>query len=303
MILLKQMLIFLIIMVIGYAMTKKGIWHDETSKVISWLIVNIANPALIVLGSIGNTIDKSKLLYILGISVGMYVLMIAIAELMIPLFHFEKKAAAVYKILLVFTNVGFMGFPILSAMYGSEALLYAAVFLIPFDFLIYTYGIFRIRGGMENAKELIRNCLNPGTIAVVVTMVIALWGIELPYVVTQTVTMLSNLTGPLCMIVIGASFAKVPIKEAFCDGKMILFSVLRLLVMPVIFMLFLRIATGDELLRRVAFIVIATPSGSMGAMFAQQYDGDYLTAAKGVAVTTLLSVATMPLLFELFQLN
>lgn len=297
MILLRQMIIFLFMMVIGYLIARKGIWKEEVSKSVSWLIVNIANPALILSGSIGNSIGKSELLFILALAFGLYFLLILVAECMIPLFHFPKKSEGIYKILLVFTNMGFMGFPIMSAMYGAEALLYGSIFLLPFNFLIYTYGIFRLTGEGEKPGVILKKCLNPGVIAVLGTFLIALWNIQLPYVITQSITMLSNLIAPLCMMIIGAAFVNISFKEVFCDGKLLLFSVIRLVVIPFLLMLLIRKITDNVLLQNVAFIVIATPAGSMAAMLAQQYDADYLTASRGIALTTVLSVVTMPLLF------
>ena len=303
MILLRQMVIFLFMMVLGYIIAKKGILNEEVSKSISWIIVNIANPALIISGSIGNSIRKSELLFILALAFGLYLLLILVAELIIPFFHFPKKSEGIYKILLVFTNMGFMGFPIMSAMYGSESLLYASVFMLPFNFLIYTYGTFRLIGGIEKPRVILKKCLNAGVIAVLVTFIIALWNIQLPYIITQSITMLSNLIAPLCMMVIGATFVNVSFREVFCDGKLLIFSVVRLLVIPFVFMFLLRKITDNVLLQNVAFIVIATPAGSMAAMLAQQYDADYRTASKGIALTTLLSVVTMPLMFVVLGLT
>lgn len=303
MILLRQMVIFLFMMVLGYIIAKKGILNEEVSKSISWIIVNIANPALIISGSIGNSIRKSELLFILALAFGLYLLLILVAELIIPFFHFPKKSEGIYKILLVFTNMGFMGFPIMSAMYGSESLLYASVFMLPFNFLIYTYGIFRLIGGVEKPRVILKKCLNAGVIAVFVTFIIALCNIQLPYIITQSITMLSNLIAPLCMMVIGATFVNVSFREVFCDGKLLIFSVVRLLVIPFVFMFLLRKITDNVLLQNVAFIVIATPAGSMAAMLAQQYDADYRTASKGIALTTLLSVVTMPFMFVVLGLT
>ncbi|MDY6243630.1 MAG: AEC family transporter, partial [Lachnospiraceae bacterium] len=234
---------------------------------------------------------------------GLYLLLILVAELIIPFFHFPKKSEGIYKILLVFTNMGFMGFPIMSAMYGSESLLYASVFMLPFNFLIYTYGIFRLIGGVEKPRVILKKCLNAGVIAVFVTFIIALCNIQLPYIITQSITMLSNLIAPLCMMVIGATFVNVSFREVFCDGKLLIFSVVRLLVIPFVFMFLLRKITDNVLLQNVAFIVIATPAGSMAAMLAQQYDADYRTASKGIALTTLLSVVTMPFMFVVLGLT
>lgn len=134
-----------------------------------------------------------------------------------------------------------------------------------------------------------------GVIACVVTIVIYLSGIQVPEFVRLTVTHLSNLTAPLSMMVIGASLATFRIGKLFSDGRLLLFSAVKLLVIPVAGMLLIRRFVDDPVICGVCMIVLATPVGSMTAMLAQQYDGDYEMASKGVALTTILSVATMPI--------
>ena len=85
------------------------------------------------------------------------------------------------------------------------------------------------------------------------------------------------------------------IKKLFMDGKLLLFSVLKLLVIPVLGVLLIRQFVDNEIICGVCMVMLATPVGSMTAMLAQQYDGDYEMASRGVALTTILSVATMPI--------
>ena len=296
MILVKQMFIFLVMMIIGFYMAKKGIVEEKATNCISWLIVNVANPAMIIYGSVDGNLDQKTFLFILALSSGMYVSLIVLAEILIPLFHFKEEQIGVYKVLMTFSNMGFMGFPIMSAMFGAKSLLYAAVFMLPFNLLIYTYGVYRF-GGKITLREILKKCCNTGVIAVILMLVIALCHITLPGVIIQMTSMLSNLTGPLCMIIIGASFVEISLKDSLCDVKLLLFSVLKLIVLPLIIMFFVRHITENQMLQNVTFIIVATPCASMSALLAQQCNGDYFTASKGIAVTTVLSVVTMPFLF------
>lgn len=302
MILLKQMMIFGIMMAAGYVMARKNILDEKSAKAISWLIVNIANPALILSGCIGNTISKSELLSVLTAAVVLYVILIILAELFVPFFRFRTNETAVYKLLFAFSNIGFMGFPIISALCGTKALLYASVFLLPFNFLIYTYGIFCLTGKAMHLKTILKECVNPGVTAVLLTFVFALYKVELPYVINQSIIMLSNLSAPLCMMVVGAAFVSISWKETVCDLKLLVFSAIRLLVIPYIIMQIVFRITEDTMMQTVIFVVMATPAGSMVSMLAQQYDKEYLTASKVIAVTTVLSVVTMPVLSGLLKI-
>lgn len=303
MILLKQMLILLFFMALGYGMARKRILDQNNCKFLSWLIVNVANPALILSGSIGNQIGQKELTQIIVLAIVFYVALIGVSELLVMLLRMEKKEAGMYKVMLAFTNMGFMGFPILSAMYGSTALLYGAAFMLLFNLLIYTYGIFRIAGTVGSWRDVLKKFLNIGVFAGILSLTIAFSGFEVPAAASQTIIMLSNLTAPLSMMVIGASFLDVEWKGVFWDARLLAFVFMRLLLIPVLGMLVLRQVVHDPLLLGVCFVTLATPSGSMAAMLARQYDGDYITASKGIGLTTILSVITMPLLFAVFHLQ
>lgn len=303
MILLKQMLILFFFMLIGYSMGRKKIVDEKVSKSLSWLIVNVTNPALILSGGLSAVMDRTELLSTFVLAVGLFAVLILFAELVIPLFRMEKRDAGVYKALTVFSNMGFMGFPIISAVYGQEALIYASVFLLPFNVLIYTYGVFRISGHGMKLGEAVRKFLNIGTCSGILALIIAVSQIRLPDIASQTIEMLSDLTAPLCMMVIGASFLKIRFRDVFGNGKLMLFSAIRLLFIPLAGMFLIRMATADPVLQGICFIILASPAGSMVAMLAQQNDGNDLIASEGAAVTTLFSVVTMPLLFQLIGLN
>ena len=117
----------------------------------------------------------------------------------------------------------------------------------------------------------------------------------MPSFVKTTISTLSNLTAPLSMMVIGASLATINMKKLFTDVKLLLFSAIKLLIIPVIGMLIIKQFVSNEMICGVCMVMLATPVGSMTAMLAQQYDGDYEMASKGVALTTVLSVVTMPI--------
>ena len=303
MILLKQMLILFFFMIIGYLMGKKKIIDEKVSGSLSWMIVNITNPALILSGGISAEVDRDELLKTFALAAGMFALLILFSEIITPLFRFEKKEAGVYKALMVFSNMGFMGFPIISALYGEEALVYASVFLLPFNVLVYTYGVFCISGHRMDVRRAAREFCNIGTCAGVVALILAVSRFRLPDIVNQTIEMLSDLTAPLCMMVIGTAFLNIRFKDVFCNLKLMLFSVIRLLIIPLAGMMVIRLVTSDPVLQGICFIILASPAGSMIAMLAQQNNGNYLIASEGAAVTTLFSVVTMPLLFQMIGLN
>ncbi len=322
MLLLQQMLVLFILMAIGYFCYKKSVITDEVSKKLSAIVVNIANPALVLTGCMGEEkMQGSELTQTLVIVVVMYGALLALASFLPLLLRVEKKSRGTYRAMTVFSNIGFMGFPVISALYGNGALLYASLFMIPYNVLIYTYGISAISTEMKTPdrsgdkaedkfgdksgekstdKSIERSALlgkvfNVGVVACLVSIMIYFFNIPLPDFVKTTVTNLSNLTAPLSMMIIGASLATIDLKKLFMDGRLLLFSLIKLILVPAAGVLVIRQFVSNEIICGVCMVMLATPVGSMTAMLAQQYDGDYEMASKGVALTTILSVATIPL--------
>lgn len=298
MLLLQQMIVLFILMMLGYYMRRKEILSDEMCKSLSWIVVNIANPAMIISGSVNseNGIAGEELLMTMALAVGIFVGLILISLIIPIILRVPSRSAGVYRVMTIFSNIGFMGFPVISALYGTEALLYASVFLIPFNLLIYTYGILALKSNDGQKEKLdLRKVLNIGVLCCILSIILSFVQIPMPSFVKTTISTLSNLTAPLSMMVIGASMATIDIKKLFMDVKLLLFAVLKLVIVPVAGLFFLKTFIHSQMLLGVCMVMIATPVASMTAMLAQQYDGDYELASRSVALTTILSVVTMPM--------
>lgn len=279
-------------------MRKKEIVSDEMCKSLSWIVVNLANPAMILSGSVNSEsgIAGKELLTTLALAVGIFAVLILISLLLPVLLRVPKRSAGVYCVMMIFSNIAFMGFPVISALYGAEALLYASVFLIPFNLLIYTYGILALKSNDGPKEKMnLKKVANIGVICCGISIILSFVHVPMPSFVKTTISSLSALTAPISMMVIGASMATINIGKLFTDVKLLLFSLLKLVVIPVAGLLFLKTFIHNEMLLGVCMVMLATPVASMTAMLAQQYDGDYELASKGVALTTILSVVTMPL--------
>lgn len=297
MILLKQMLVLFIMMLIGVYCRKRGIFNDEANKRISSLVVNVANPALILSSSINQeaVIEGMEFLKTFILAWGMFGVLMVLAHFVPKIIRADISEYGTYKTMTIFSNIGFMGFPVIDALYGSEALLYATMFLIPFNVLIYTYGISVMKKQGEKTGFRLSKILNVGVVSCAVALVIYLTRLPMPVVVENAVDSISGLTAPLSMMVIGDSLTKINLKKLFCNGRMLVFSAIKLLLIPIVGVSLIKLLGLNPLLIGVCMIMLATPAGSMNAMLAQEYGGDYELASQGVTITTLLAVITMPL--------
>ncbi|MCI9541078.1 MAG: AEC family transporter [Lachnospiraceae bacterium] len=296
---LQQMIVLFLVMLVGFLAYKKNYINDNASKKLSSIVVNIANPALILSSvlSMDNTITGKDLITTVILAIAVFAGLLIISIFIPIIFRVEKQSAGAYQVMTVFSNIGFMGFPIISSVYGSSALLYATLFLIPYNILIYTYGIHTMKAGKKEGKEKLKigQILNIGVIACILAILLFIFHVKLPEFLGSVITMLSNLTAPLSMMVIGASMAVIDWKKLLSDYRLLLFSLFKLFVLPIIGTLIVKQVISNEVICGVTMVMLATPVGSMTAMLAQEYNGDYELASKGVMLSTLLSVVTLPI--------
>ena len=299
MVLLQQMGILFVYMMIGYVACKKEYFDQEFGKKLSWLVVNVANPMLAISAVVNNEeqIAKKDFYVTVLLAICFYAFFLILAQILPRLIGVQKSDIGVYKMMTTFNNIGFMGFPVIAAAYGNGALIYAVPFSIMFNILCYTWGIQTLCGGGEKGNW--KRIINIGTISGIFSIVLFFMQIPVPKMICSLSAGLSNLTGPLSMLVIGISIAAMELKDLFTDVKLLKFAFIKLLVVPVAAMLLVCQVIDNQLICEVFLVMMATPAASMCAMLSQQYGGDYELAAKGVALTTILSVVTMPIVSEI----
>lgn len=299
MVLLQQMGILFVYMMIGYVACKKEYFDQEFGKKLSWLVVNVANPMLAISAVVNNEeqIAKKDFYVTILLAICFYAFFLILAQILPRLIGVQNSDIGVYKMMTTFNNIGFMGFPVIAAAYGNGALIYAVPFSIMFNILCYTWGIQTLCGGGEKGNW--KRIINIGTISGIISIVLFFMQIPVPKMICSLSAGLSNLTGPLSMLVIGISIAAMELKDLFTDVKLLKFALIKLLAVPVAAMLLVCQVIDNRLICEVFLVMMATPAASMCAMLSQQYGGDYELAAKGVALTTILSVVTMPIVSEI----
>ena len=299
MVLLQQMGILFVYMMIGYVACKKEYFDQEFGKKLSWLVVNVANPMLAISAVVNNEeqIAKKDFYVTILLAICFYAFFLILAQILPRLIGVQKSDIGVYKMMTTFNNIGFMGFPVIAAAYGNGALIYAVPFSIMFNILCYTWGIQTLCGGGEKGNW--KRIINIGTISGIISIVLFFMQIPVPKMICSLSAGLSNLTGPLSMLVIGISIAAMELKDLFTDVKLLKFALIKLLAVPVAAMLLVCQVIDNRLICEVFLVMMATPAASMCAILSQQYGGDYELAAKGGALTTILSVVTMPIVSEI----
>ena len=298
--LFNQMLILLIILVIGFIANKTNIIDEQGNKNLSKITLNITQGTMI-LSSVMNatpSMSSGELLTLVGVSFLMYVILFILSFVIRWLLRVPKKDGYTYQFAVMFGNVGFMGYPIVSSLLGTEAIFYVALFNIPFNILIYSLGIFLISGG-DGYKFKPKSLINVPFISTFIAIGIFLFKIPIPAPVSGATNLLGGMVVPAAMLVIGSSLGKISLKDILGDWRVYAFLPLSLIVSPVIIWAILRTFVTSPLILSVAVIIAAMPVAANSTMLSMAYNGNETLASKTVFMTTVVSVVTIPLVISL----
>lgn len=297
MVVLQQMAVLFILMLTGYVCRRLGYINDEVDKKLSAIVVNVANPAVIISGCITeNRMNTRMLVQVFIVVILIFAALLIIAQVLPVLLGTAQEETGIYRAMTVFSNMGFMGIPMANALYGSDAIIYMILFTIPFNILIYTYGVLIMTNEHNLSwKKTVRYMANTGVCASIIAIVIYLTGYKPPMIVQSSLNYIGNLVAPLSMMLVGASFAGMHVKKMLGNYKLLIFSIVKMIIIPVIFVAVLKLFVTDMKFLGVCMIVLATPVGTMTAMLAKQYHVKSDAASEGIALTTLMSLITIPL--------
>ena len=301
MVVFQTMLKLFLLLILGFVLFKCHIFDEYTNKKISALIVNVASPMLIISSIAGvEGSNKSIVFLMIGAGILMYIgfiiLLRILGKIINRIFPFPKKDWPVYECMVVFANTGFMGYPVLLDVFGQEAVFYASLIHMAFNFFVYTYAIMCLTKGDDSEFKLnFKQLLTPGIILIFVGIFIYLFDIQLPSVLMDTINSVGSLTAPLSMMMIGSSLAVYPIKDSFTDWRSYVFAFVRLMIVPFVTMIMCRLLHIDAYYANITIITNAMPVGSMVLMLATQYNANVKIVTRNIVVSTLLSVITIPI--------
>ena len=294
-ILFEQTLTMLAIMVIGMVLTMSGWMDDVFTKKLGAILLNIIVPCISLRGFINP--PKGATVADLGTAILLSVIMIS-AALVLGLVAFGTRRR-VDSFGTTFSNCGFIGIPLVTAVFGDDAMFYLACLIATFNIVMYTYGEWLLTGDASHVSPR-AIATNPVVIASVLGIALFVAGVQLPEVATSAIEDLSDANTAIAMLILGSYLAKLDLHDLVADKRVYVTTFLRLVAAPgiTIVVLWLMHVSWDIIAMSV-FVGMAAPSGANTAIFAQQYDLDYEHAVKIVCISTILSVITLPLMFQL----
>ena len=296
------MVILFTIVVLGYALCKLGYMGDKFDQKLSSIVIDVTCPALILSSVMGAELpDRSLILPLLGISFLTYILLL-VYGFWVPRFVSKSRdEQGMIGFALMFANVGFIGYPIVSAIFGPKAVFYAALLNIPNTFFIFTAGVMLVKGE-HNMKSLSAKVLfSPAMIAAFVAALMVAFSVRTPDIIARPVTMVGNITIPAALMVIGSSMARLPLKEIIGSPKVYFASLLRLVVVPLSVYFLFRFCGVSDVINNINTVIIAMPVASYGTMFCMKYGRNPSLMTEMTFITTLGSILTIPLITLLFK--
>lgn len=290
-IVLRQSIIMFVYMAIGGLLFKKGLITKEGSKSLANLLLYAVLPCVVVKSfCVARTPERmSGLLVSFLAALGILLLAMAVSHLLFKKNPIDDFGAA-------FSNAGFMGFPLVAAVQGSEAIFYAAGFVALLNALQWTYGQSLISGdpSYRSPKAILKN---PLVLSLLLGILIFCFELPVPAIASDLLAALAALNAPLAMVILGVYLAQTDARTLFNDPHLYVVAAARLVLIPLLTAWMLKLLPAQyAAITTTLVIVAAAPIGSNVAVYAQKLGKDYAYAVRGVCLSTLLSAITMPLL-------
>ena len=298
--LLVTMLELFAFIILGWGVTKIGICDAHGNQVISSLVSNVLSPALIlsaVQSEGGDSIDQSVVWEALLYGVLLYAIFLVLGWVFTA--WMAKEERAVYKMLLIFSNTAFVGYPILRALFGEFSVFVFSLMHMPFNVLIFSYGGYLLQKDHGAGSFPLRKMITPGLVSSIIAILLYFSNLKLPAAMVDYLSTLGDSSIPLSMIAVGASVAMQPLRGIFTNKVLDLMTAVKLVAFPCLLAAISSFFPCSEFTRQLFILSGTLPAGTMTVILATQYHSNAKVASAGVVLSTLCSIITIPLLCQL----
>ena len=290
--LLKQNILMLLYLLIGYFLFRKKLIGISGSADIGRMLLHIVMPAAILKAYMTSYTPERLIGLVLSFLAALLALLLAIFISRI----FFKKEQAIERFGAAFSNAGFIGIPLVQMTLGEEAVFYISSFVALLNILQWTYGVFILTGD-RNTFSFQKLRTNPVILSFLGGLLLFFLPVTLPDLLTGMIGSLAAMNGPLAMIVLGTYLAQVSPGSLFKEKLAYRSSFVRLILIPILTIILLGFFPAEYHTLKLAVLIAASaPIGSNVAIFAQLYGQDYTRAVKEVCLSTLLCMITLPLI-------
>ncbi len=295
--LLTKLALFVIVILIGMIGAKKNILKADFNRGLTWLVINVFLVASIlssVLAMDASSLSAKEFGTIMLLLWATYLLTYLISGILIRFLPVEGEKKPQLELLMSSVNTLFITLPVVETIYGAKGAFIVALGCIPFNVIIFTYGIARLRGSKKGGFRL-KDILSTPLLATIAATLLFLLHVPVPSAVRGILSAISSATVPLSMLLVGSSLGSIKLSKAIRDRSMLFLTAERFLLAPIITYFVMMLICSDPMLRNIMVITAATPSAIIVTALSLQngLDGEY--ASEGILLTTLLSMITLPI--------
>lgn len=295
---LLQIIKMFIMMSVGFLLYKKKLTNDTIVSGLSNILLYLATPATLINSFLQTYSDEKipNLIFAFVASTIIYLVGIIVAEIL------YKKEDGVDKFGVVFSNAGFIGIPLVSGVFGNEAVFYLAPVIVMFYVFAFTYGIYIMSCDINEIK-IKKIITNPCIITAIIGILVFVSKIQLPSPIVGSITGFAGLNTPLAMLVLGAHVARGNLKDIFTNNRAYKLSLIRGIIMPLITIILFKFVPAQWMeVKTILFISLSAPIGALSPVFAMMYQKDAVYGAQSVCLSTILSVIFLPLMMLVSQI-
>jgi|GEM_PF-409483 len=300
-IILPQIIVLYILMVIGMIVNRVGVINDSVVSGITKIILYVTIPATI-FASLKDSaaITNQDAFEMAGLSLLTYALVFVLSFVVLVILFVHKPERPFYQYICIFGNIGFIGYPMVTAVIGSQGVLLAAIANIFYSVLLYTAGIYLMSQNGENDSKVAfqwKRMVNPGMIAAILCVLMFVFKIPLPGVLSETADLLGGATTPLAMLVVGASVNKIDFKSVIKNYRIIIISVVKMTAYPIGFAYLIKALGFTGLPAMVSVLLLGMPVATTSVITAMEFNRKNLAKASVATVlSTIMLIVTIPVL-------
>ena len=302
--LMEEIIKLFVIMFMGYVVVKAGLMKSSESKSVSVIMVYLVIPCVILNAfQVEYTPDVQKgLLLACAAAVAVHILFLLLTAILKKPLHLDVIERAT----IIYSNAGILVIPLVQELLGQDYVIYSSAYIAVQLILIWTHCKNMLCE--EDKLEWKKVLLNVNIISIIAGVVLFIFRIQLPSGAQDVLNMMNNMIGPLGMLLAGMVIAEVPLKTVFTRKRIYLSAALRLFIYPVfvlglmkVIQTFASIQDSKQILLTV-YLASITPACATVTSMAQLYDKDAAYSSSLYVLTTLLSIATMPVMVGLFEM-
>ena len=300
-IVLNQIGIFLILIIFGILAVKFGILDEHSLGSVSKLVMRMALPAYIFINTAEGATRQglAESLLVIPLAIALYLMLFLLSLLLEKVFQLKGNRSHVFRAIVMFGNVGFMGIPLVVELYPDTALLYISLFTILDQGLFWTYGVSLTKPVSDQKEKVslknLKNLLSPALIAIVGATTLVLLDIHLPKLLITTLSKLGASSMPLSLLYIGGMLSMTDVRKVLRCGELYAEIGLKMLVLPLVFFMVMKLLNVPADMAGTMTFLTGLPAINMVAMLSKNNgsDGDYAVCA--VMMTTIACLITLPL--------